>query len=81
MKTLDFLKWTMVCALGVFVTASCSDDDDDDRVDVPSQVQAAFDQKYAGAWSGTWSMEAISWPSSGRVARIMTHGLRLQESG
>ena len=57
MKTLDFLKWTMVCALGVFVTASCSDDDDDDRVDVPSQVQAAFDQKYAGAGRVEWDME------------------------
>ena len=42
MKTFELLKWTMVCALGVFTLASCDDDDDDDRTPVPAEVQSAF---------------------------------------
>lgn len=57
MKTLNLLKWTMVCALGVFVTTSCDDDDDDFRGNVPSAVQEAFDQKYSGVGRVDWDME------------------------
>lgn len=57
MKTLNLLKWTMVCALGVFVTTSCDDDDDDFRGNVPSAVQEAFDQKYSGVGRVEWDME------------------------
>ena len=47
----------MVCALGVFVTTSCDDDDDDFRGNVPSAVQEAFDQKYSGVGRVEWDME------------------------
>lgn len=57
MKTLNLLKWTMVCALGMFVTTSCDDDDDDFRGNVPSAVQEAFDQKYSGVGRVEWDME------------------------
>lgn len=56
MKTIELLKLTLACALGVFVFASCSDDDDD-NVSVPDNVQAAFEQKYAGVTRVSWERE------------------------
>lgn len=57
MKTLDFLKWTMMCAFGALVVTSCSDDDDDDNLQVPDVVQTAFNQKYANAGYVEWERE------------------------
>ena len=58
MRTLEFLKLAMICAFGVLVTTSCSDDDDDKNVQVPDVVQAAFSQKYAGVQHVEWEIEA-----------------------
>lgn len=57
MKTLNLLKWTMVCTFGVFAVTSCDNDDDDLRGGVPSNVQSAFDQKYAGVGYVEWDRE------------------------
>lgn len=57
MKTFEFLKWTLVCALGVFTMASCDDDDDDFHGSVPDAVQQAFDQKYGGVGRVEWDSE------------------------
>ena len=57
MKTLELLKWTMACALGLFALTSCDDDDDDDRTPVPAEVQAAFSQKYGDAGRIDWDYE------------------------
>lgn len=57
MKTLNLLKLTMVCAIGMFVATSCDNDDDDFHGNVPAAVQAAFDQKYSGVARVEWDME------------------------
>ena len=58
MKTFEFLKWTLVCALGVFTMASCDDDDDDYRGNVPGAVQQAFNDKYGGVGRIEWDRES-----------------------
>ena len=58
MKTFEFLKWTLVCALGVFTMASCDDDDDDFRGNVPGAVQQAFNDKYGGVGRVEWDRES-----------------------
>lgn len=54
-------KWMTVilmCLLGVFVFASCDDDDDDLRVsDVPDAVLASFNSLYSGVSRVEWERE------------------------
>lgn len=57
MKTKDFLKWTMACAVGALVTISCDNDDDDRTGWVNSSVQAAFDQMYGNTGRVEWDRE------------------------
>lgn len=57
MKTIDLLKWTMMCAFGALVVTSCSDDDDDDGARVPEAVQVAFDSKYGNVGRVEWDRE------------------------
>lgn len=56
MKTKELTKWMMVCALGVFSLASCSDDDDNNVV-VPDNVTRAFSDKYSGVGRVEWDRE------------------------
>ncbi len=59
MKTFDFLKIAMICAIGAFVVTSCSDDDDDRRtIQVPDTVLAAFYQEYADVTKVEWDTES-----------------------
>lgn len=58
MRTLELVKLAMICVFGAFVTTSCSDDNDDNNVQVPNAVQTAFSQKYSDVGHVEWDVEA-----------------------
>lgn len=58
MRTLELVKLAMICAFGAFVTTSCSDDNDDNNVQVPNAVQTAFSQKYSDVRHVEWDVES-----------------------
>ncbi len=57
MKTLDFMKFVMIAAIGVFFTISCDDDDDYNAEQVPTAVLNAFSQEYTGVSNVEWDKE------------------------
>lgn len=61
MKRMKWMTVMMMCLMGIFVLASCSDDDDNDgdvrQSDVPEAVLAAFSGQYAGIGNVEWERE------------------------